>query len=222
MTTADLGAPLGKAGNRERSIVLGLAAIVAVLFAMYLGLRTTATGGGAGGSLMPYQMLVRDVVSTDQAMFEHLREALLKAESGRSRTGQWPAPAMVSRLNAMPVAGSSASVRYTWALARQHIIVNYLGLPEGEASAAAWLLRIQEPDPLSAADTAPNDEEHHRLPDGTVLHVSIWTHRFGGQMTPEFFPKPELAGWTQLLTAPVGPLGPAWRITPSGSRGAGE
>jgi hypothetical protein len=67
---------------------------------------------------------------------------------------------------------------------------------------------VQEPDPLTSTDTAPNDEEHHRLPDGTVLHVSIWMHRFGGQMKPEFFARPENAGWTQLLTAPVNPIAP--------------
>ena len=50
------------------------------------------------------------------------------------------------------------------------------------------------------------DEEHHRLKDGTVLHVSIWIHRFGGQVAPDFFIKPETAGWTQLLIAPLNPL----------------
>lgn len=210
MTTRVLGTPVGQSGNRERSAVLGLAAIVAVLVALYLGLRSFAVDSGAGGSLLPYQMLVRDLVTSDQAVFDHLRQGLLQAESGRAGTGQWPDAATVAQLQ-MATTSTDPSIPlppYKWIRSQQNIVVNYLGLPEGDVSAAAWLLRVREPDPLAPGDPAPNDEEHHRLLDGTVLHVSIWTHRFGGQMKPGFFDKPETAGWTQLLTAPINPILP--------------
>ena len=67
-----------------------------------------------------------------------------------------------------------------------------------------------QPPPPAPIDPAPNDETHHRLPDGTVLHVSIWTHRFGGQIDRRFVQQPERSGWTQVLTAPVPPA-PALR-----------
>ena len=190
--------------TRERSIVIGLAAAVAVLVALYLGLRSSVFGGGTSGTLMPYQMLVRDFVSADQTAFARLRDSLIEAEAVRSQTGRWPEASQVPSLNA---AGTVDGAEYKWVRTQRNIVINYLGLPDGDVSAAAWLLRIQEPDPASPTDSAPNDEEHHRLPDGTVLHVSIWTHRFGGQVAPDFFIKPETAGWTQLLTAPLNPIG---------------
>jgi hypothetical protein len=205
---ATSGTPVGQSGNRERTIIIGVAAAVTVVVAAYLGLRTAALDSGAGGTLMPYQVLLRDFVSSDQAMFQRLRQSLLDAEAVRAGTGQWPDAGSVASL---PITSPSPdpsipAPAYSWTRTQQGIIVNYLGLPGADASAAAWLIRIQEPDPLVPADRALNDEEHHRLPDGTVLHVSIWTHRFGGQMTPAFFPKPENAGWTQILTAPLAPL----------------
>ena len=95
---------------------------------------------------------------------------------------------------------------YTWRRAAVGVVTHYLGLPAEDVSAAAWMIVIREPEPGVPTDTAPNDEEHHRLPDGTVLHVSIWTHRFGGQVDPAFVPQPEAAGWTQVLVAPLNPL----------------
>ncbi len=210
MTTRVLGTPVGKSGNRERSVVLGLAAIVAVFVGIYLGLRSFAVDSGAGGSLLPYQLLVRDLVTSDQAVFAHLRQGLLQAESARASTGQWPDAATVTQLQ-VATTSTDASISlppYKWTRSRQNILVNYLGLPEGDVSVPAWLLRVREPDPLAPGDPAPNDEEHHRLPDGTVLHVSIWTHRFGGQVKPDVFANPENSGWTQLLTAPINPIPP--------------
>jgi hypothetical protein len=104
---------------------------------------------------------------------------------------------------------STPSPAYKWTRTQEGVVVNYLALPSDDDAAAAWLLRIQEPDPNTPVDVAPNDEVHHRLPDGTVLHVTIWTHRFGGRVSPAFALQPELTGWTQLLTAPVRAVAPA-------------
>jgi hypothetical protein len=194
-------------GNRERSIIIVLAVAVALVVALYLGLRSSVVDTGESGSLLPYQMLVRDLVQSDQLVFNYLRQGLQEAEAGRSGTGRWPEPDLLRSLSSDTTRGdvSTPPFSYTWARTQKNIVVNYLGLPRGDVSAAAWLIRIQEPDPLVPTDKAPNDEEHHRLADGTVLHVSIWTHRFGGQVPPDFLVRPETAGWTQLLTAPLSP-----------------
>jgi hypothetical protein len=39
--------------------------------------------------------------------------------------------------------------------------------------------------------------------------VSIWTHRFGGQVTREFVRQPQTAGWVQVLMAPRNPVAQA-------------
>jgi hypothetical protein len=185
--------------------VLGLAGAVLLMLGVYFGLRTSVT---ESGRLLPYQMLVRDLVSADQAMVAVLKQSLLDAETVRTVTGRWPeAPAVKNLPKTAP--GGDASLpaaAYSWKRSSVGVVQHYLGLPAEDVSAAAWLLVIREPEPGVPTDSAPNDEEHHRLADGTVLHVSIWTHRFGGQVGPQFVAQPEAAGWTQLLTAPLNPL----------------
>jgi hypothetical protein len=70
--------------------------------------------------------------------------------------------------------------------------------------ASAFLLLVQEPDPLAPVDTgAPasgNDELHHRLPDGAILHVSIWMRKAGGAgEAGGAIATPYDRGWLQLL-----------------------
>ena len=102
--------------------------------------------------------------------------------------------------------GGGGAAAYTWQVQNQGVITHYVGVPAQDASAPAWMIAIKEPEPGVPTDTAPNDEEHNRLPDGTVLHVSVWTHRFGGQIDQKFLPQPEAGGWTQVLVAPLNPL----------------
>ena len=196
---------------RERFAILALAGLVVTLVAGYLLFRSSALGEGAGASLTPYQMLVRDLVSSEQLMFGRLQLAVIEAEAARAQTGRWPEPAALGGLPALlPIADESLPApACTWTRTQERGVINYLGRPTDDEAAAAWLLRIQEPDPNTPVDVAPNDEVHHRLPDGTVLHVTIWTHRFGGRVSPAFVLQPELTGWTQLLTAPIPPVAPA-------------
>lgn len=202
---ASVQTPLGRSVGQERLKVLGLAGAVLLLLAAYFGLRTSVT---ESGRLLPYQMLVRDLVSADQAMVGVLKQSLLDAEMLRTVTGLWPeAPAVKSLPRNAPGGDTSLpAAAYAWKRSSVGVVQHYLGLPAEDVSAAAWLIVIREPEPGVPTDSAPNDEEHHRLADGTVLHVSIWTHRFGGQVGPAFVPQPEAAGWIQLLTAPLNPL----------------
>lgn len=204
---------LGPATTRERSKVAALAAVILAVVGGYLLLRSTS--GDAGG-LLPFQMLARDLASADRAMFETLKTRILELEALRARSGRWPEPEAAAGLPRSAPGGESGRPRYVWQRAEEGIIANYLARPGADDSSAAWLVVYREPDPSAPADTAPNDEEHHRLPDGTVLHVSIWTRRFGGQVGGEFVRQPEAAGWTQILTAPLdrraplfGPLPPS-------------
>ena len=197
--------PLGRSSGGERFRVLALAAGVLLLIAVYFGLRSSVT---ETGTVLPFQMLARDLVSADQAMFKALKESLLDAEGMRASTGHWPEAAALAGLPRVPLGGDVASTSevFSWREQTRGVITHYLGLPAQDGSAPAWMIAIREPEPGVPTDTAPNDEEHHRLPDGTVLHVSIWTHRFGGQVDPAFVPQPEAAGWTQILVAPLNPL----------------
>lgn len=208
------GTAIGRSGNQERFRVIALAVGILLLIGVYFGMRSTRT---ETGTLLPFQMLMRDLVGADQAMFTSLKQVLLDAEATRSATGRWPdAPALGSLPAATPGEAAASSARYTWAMQQQGVITHYVGRPAQDPSAPAWMVAIKEPEPGVPTDTAPNDEEHHRLPDGTVLHVSVWTHRFGGQLDPAFVAAPEAAGWTQVLIAPLNPLAqPFGPMTPA-------
>ncbi len=182
--------------SNERLRVAALGAAIVLTLAAYLGLRPES------GTLMPFQTLARDLVQEDQAMFASLQERILQLEAIRGRTGRWPDPDAAGLPRQAPAAAAPPAA-YTWQRSQQGIVVNYLARPESGDLSAAWLVVYREPDPAAPVDIAPNDEEHHRLPDGTVLHISLWTRRFGGQAPGEFVPKPEAAGWTQVLTAPL-------------------
>lgn len=80
-------------------------------------------------------------------------------------------------------------------------MIDYLGLPAPPcpSTAPAWLLAIQEPDPGAPPDRSPADEQHHRLADGTVLHVAVWSHREGSRVRAGLVPLPYADGWTQIL-----------------------
>jgi hypothetical protein len=194
---------VGGSESRERLGVIALGVLILVTVSAYLALRSSALEStGSPADLMPYQTLARDLVSSDQIVFTGLQQTLIRVEGERATASKWP------DANTL---GATGSPSYTWTASRQGFFMNYLARPATDAAGTAWLLLIQEPDPLATSDPAPNDETHHRLPDGTVLHVGIWMHRFGGQVPPSFVRQPEVAGWTQVLVAPVAPVAPARR-----------
>ena len=125
--------------------------------------------------LLPYQRLIREAPAEEQRVFRELREGLLEAERIRAQTGHWPDVTTLAADAIPPFAPDpTRSAEYKWTSVRQDWAINYLGIPS-ESSQPAWLLVILEPEPGAPADPAPDDETHHRLPDGTTLHVSIWS-----------------------------------------------
>jgi hypothetical protein len=80
---------------------------------------------------------------------------------------------------------------------RNGFYVNYVGIPNSPG-APAWLLVVQEPDPAAPPDVFQDDQEHHRLIDGTILHVSIWSHADGLRVPIRFVQLPQSQGWIQL------------------------
>jgi uncharacterized protein DUF6162 len=186
--------------------VLKASAAIVLLVAAYL--FRPAMFGGTGeraasrpADLLPFQRLVADAPGADQRMFRELREGLLEAERIRAVTGRWPEAAALAADGIPPFAADPTrkTATYRWSTLLQGTVINYVGIP-ATASAPAWLLAIIEPDAGMPPDPAPNDETHHRLPDGTTLHVSIWqtpeTARHSGFAALAL---PQNEGWTQLL-----------------------
>lgn len=184
---------------RERAGVFALAGGIISVIAVYLALNA-AGGRNDSRGLLPYQTLVRTLPEPDQRLFRAIREGLLAAEAERARTKAWPdAPTLAGR-GVVPFAPTDDGADYRWTLTEQSAIINYLGQPR-DPSQPAWLLEIQEPEPGMLPDPAPLDDQHHRLPDGTMLHIYVWMHRFGGQVPAGFVRQPQNTAWIEVFSS---------------------
>ena len=206
-------------GKRERTIeirppsvraetlhVVKASAVIVVLVAAYLfrpsfaGQSPNLQSRQSPMGLLPYQALIRDAPPGEQRVFRELQEGLLEAERIRAATGRWPDVQALADEGIPPFASDpTQKISYTWTSVRQDWATNYLGVP-ADPAAPAWVLVILEPEPGAPADPAPNDETHHRLPDGKTLHVSIWNlpeaKRRSGFAALRL---PQNEGWTNVL-----------------------
>ena len=174
--------------------------VAAYIFRPALGTQPADQLRQSQMGLLPYQQLIRDAPPNEQRIFRELQEGLLEAERIRAETGRWPDVAALEAQGIPPFARDpTQKVAYAWTSVRQDWATNYLGVPS-DSSQPAWALVILEPEPGTPPDPAPNDETHHRLPDGTTLHVSIWTmpedKRRSGFAALKL---PQNDGWTNWL-----------------------
>ena len=180
-------------------------AAAAVVVTVWIYLASTLGGSAANvRSLLPYQQLIQDRSTVEQRTFRELQEGLLEAETIRSSNGSWPTAEMLADEGIPPFAFDPTvrSARYRWQMLRAGTYVNYLGTAD-QGDAPAWLVLVQEPEPGVPPDQAFEDEEHHRLIDGRMLHVSTWTHTSGIRVPSEPIRVPQTEGWTQVYA--VGP-----------------
>lgn len=210
--TVDI-APLS-AGN-ELIAVVRTAMAIAVATWLYLAISPFAfsNDGSARRNLLPYQSLIQDRPPDEQRMFRELQVSLLEAETMRTTTGEWPTVATLAAEGIEPFAPNPAlrDSIYTWRLIRDGRFINYVGIPVTTpaspprpariATPPAWLLLVLEPDP-AAPEPFQDDEEHDRLVDGSVLHVSIWNRPEGVSSGTNVLRSPQAEGWIQLYAAP--------------------
>jgi hypothetical protein len=195
-----------RAGVRERASLVTVTGLVVGAVALYLTLRAFGGSPDAARNLLPYQTLARTLTASEQQMFAALRRGLIPLEAERARTSGWPEPEVLAD-GGIPPFSTSAADGMKWERFQRSATVNYLGLP-ADPAAPAWLLMIQEPEPNAPPDPAPLDDEHHRLPDGTTLHIYVWMHRYGGRVAAGFVPQPQTSGWTEIFNAPPNPPPP--------------
>jgi hypothetical protein len=190
-----------------------------------LGTVGEGSGPASDRNLMPFQRLFRSLGPHEQRMFRELQEGLLEAENVRAGTGRWPEAAELAARGvppfaAGPVAPIAAKERYAWSRRQEGPLVNYLGVAAG-GSLPSFLLLIQEPDPPDPPDqsmpsdpaagraafaAAGGDEQHHRLPDGRILHVSTWMRAGSLPRAASVIAIPYASGWTQLLAGASSPV----------------
>lgn len=176
----------------------------AIAFASYFGLALhRADPASPGSGLFPFQRLFRDLPSRDQRIFRQMQEGLLEAENVRSTKAPWPAVESLSAQGIPPFAPDPAlGTRYVWRRLSDGTITNYLGMPE-DLARPAFLLFLQEPDPdpgdVSHLQMVTLDEEHHRLGNGTIIHVGFWMREDTGSLSGQVVHSALNEGWKQIL-----------------------
>jgi hypothetical protein len=185
--------------------VVRFAMVVMIGVWMYLATDSGTFGGVSPDKrqLLPFQSLIQDRPAAEQRMFRELQEGLLEAERRRTDRGTWPAVSSLAGDGIPPFAldPTAKGAQYDWHLIASGTLVNYLGLPQ-RPDAPAWLLVVLEPEPGAPPDPAREDEEHHRLITGVMLHVSTWV-RTDARVPTRATRTPQAEGWTQLYA--VGP-----------------
>jgi hypothetical protein len=158
--------------------------------------------------LLPFQALIRDRPAVEQRMFRELQEGLIEAELKRVDERAWPAAPRLAADGIPPFASDPTAKGgpYDWQLLTSGMFVNYLGIPQ-RPDAPAWLVLVQEPDPKGPPDPAREDEEHHRLSTGEMLHVSFWL-RSDPRVPMRVVRTPQAEGWTQLYAVGPSPTQP--------------
>jgi len=165
------------------------------------GARGTAIQGSAGSGLLPYQVLFRDLPSAEQRTFRAMQEGTTEAVRMRGDSGSWASVEQLAADGVPPFAPDVLDKSgLGWSGKADGLFVNYVGVPEKGAGAPAFLIFVQEPDPVTGEKPPPPsvvDEEHHVLPDNTLLHVTYWK-RAGMSGNRGLIIDPALEGWQQI------------------------
>jgi hypothetical protein len=138
---------------------------------------TARAPGAAPASLAtPFERRFQDLASEDQRIFRSIQEGVVEAERVRSSSGRWPSADALARAGVPPFAPDPLDrARYAWQSVDAPQKASYLGVPAAGSGRACFFALIVEPDPGTPADPlAREDEIHHRLGDGTMIHVTVW------------------------------------------------
>lgn len=145
----------------------------------------------------------RELPADDQRMDRNCLAGLTEAEDVRSTTGAWPTVEALAARGIPPFADDPLDgAGYRWTLLRDGLLVNYLGVPDAASGRPTLLIVALEPDPGTAPDPGASvDETHHRLRDGTVIHVSVSIGTMRLLARPLATPMAE-DGWRRIVLAP--------------------
>ena len=187
---------------RETGLVLRAVAHIAIWSAAIMGAsrchgRNPNAPRATGG--LPDVELFRDLDSEAQRVFRASLEGLTEAEDVRSRSGDWPSIEALAAKKIPPFAPDPLDAAgYRWQLMRDGALIDYVGTPSA-AGRPSFVISILEPDPSIAADPqAVTDETHHKLRDGTLLHVGVYAGP--RTLTSPMATPPFEDGWRRITT----------------------
>ncbi len=185
---------------RETGMVVRVAFHVVLWTAIAMGATWFPHAGVAPAVAAPAtaigEVAFRELPGELQRMYTRCLEGLAEAEDTRSTTGAWPGVDDLAARGVPPFARDPIDhAGYHWKLLRDAGLVDYVGTP---AHGPTLLITALEPDPGTPVDPrAVTDETHHRLRDGTMIHVAVWV---GPQpITAPVITPPIEAGWRRIV-----------------------
>jgi zinc transport system substrate-binding protein len=185
---------------------LVLRAAIAVVLAALFVISSRRQARLAGEiPLLPYQQKFVDLPSPLQRDYRELREGYEEAARARAKAGAWPEPEKLAADGVPPFAIDGVEGRLReWRVVRDGRVALYFGVARAEEKARPnLLLRVIESAPADFESRDPNtriDEEHRRLADGTLVHVTTWYRDpAAGPVAVDGSLRPEMSGWTQMV-----------------------
>ena len=139
-----------------------------------------------------------DLTARDQRIVLRIREGLVEMEAARSASGRWPEVTSLAAQGLPPFAPDPIDrAADPWAMLQQNEIINYFDAPP--AGQRGFLISLAEPSKGAAPDNSPPDDTHHRLGDGTMIHVLVWVGPGKKPGGPAVGIPPLLDGWKQVV-----------------------
>jgi hypothetical protein len=187
----------------ENGVVLRAAIAIALATLFVIASRRRASDA-TELPLQPYQQRFADLPAPLQREQRELREGFAEAARARAKEGRWPEPAKLAEAGIPPFANDGVDGRVRdWQLLQEGRLVLYLGFPIDGVTRPRLLLQVIEPAPGDFESGDPNtpiDEEHQRLADGTLVHVTTWYEEAGAAVAVAAGAfRPEMSGWTQMV-----------------------
>jgi zinc transport system substrate-binding protein len=188
----------------EGALVLR-AAIAVVLAALFVISSRRQANVAGEVPLAPFQQRFVDLPSPLQRDYRELREGYEEAARARSKDGAWPEPERLAQDGVPPFARDGVDGRLReWRIVRDGRVALYFGETRADGKARPnLLLRVIESAPAdfeSRDPNTPSDEEHRRLTDGTLVHVTTWYREPAtGPVAGDGSLRPEMSGWTQMV-----------------------
>lgn len=169
----------------------------------------TPAPGVAATQPSPFERRFQDLPPDDQRLFRALQEGVVEAERSRGATGRWPSVETLARKGVPPFAPDPIDrAGYTWKSVQTGLKVDYIGEPRAGSGREAFFAVIVEPDPGDPVDPqAVVDEIHHRLDDGRMIHVTLWTGPPLADAGEAFALLPPEKGYRQVLSSRAGEAG---------------
>lgn len=132
-------------------------------------------------------------------LYRQCADALSEAEDTRSKSGAWPTVAQLAARNLAPFVDPIDKAGYRWTLLAAGPVIDYLGVPDPASGRPTFLINVVEPEPGTPIDpSAVVDETHHKLRDGTMIHVAIWSVP-GAKQLDTAVPTPAFEdGWRRI------------------------